>query len=621
MNEQRTRPGVRPAAPKWWGVSLCLLFGATCVCLTSCLKLDLGQQKDYIGPLRPAAPTPPPPPPPAPAPLAPSLPAVTITSGTTSAVVAPSSPSIPRLTPPTSETVPLMAPFLTPETTPLITLLPPPPPGPLTVPTTVPLPIATSGTLAYDVDGAILESLSNNQALKVEKLNPQLRRLAEQTERAAFDPTLTGSASYERSRTERKSATGAMVETTSKRTAGALGISEFLPTGTNMSVDLSAQRTWATGAGDANTAAGQLAITQALLRGASIDANLASLRSARLDTVSSEYELRGTVLQQVASVEETYWDYALAQKQIKIYYDSVILAEQQLNETRYRVEYGKLARTELAASEAEVAIRREALINANSTLATTRLRLLRLINPSDSKMWDRDILLRNEPVATRMALEDVATHISVAMKMRPELNQARLSAQKGELQVVKTRNGLLPRLDMFISLGRTGYADSFEGSVKADDGKTIDGQIGFNFEYPLGNRGPQASYLRSKISLAQTEEALANTAQLVELDVRSAYIEVIRAHEQVPATEATRRLQAETLRAETEKFRIGKSTSFLVARAQRDYLSAQIDEIRAVVGHLKAMVEIYRLDGSLLERRGISAPGRKPVSDVAWKTR
>jgi outer membrane protein TolC len=345
------------------------------------------------------------------------------------------------------------------------------------------------------------------------------------------------------------------------------------------------------------------------------------LRQARLDTVASEYELRGVVLQQVASVEETYWDYSLAQKQIKIYTDSVLLAEQQLSETKYRVEYGKLAPTELAAAEAEVATRREGLINAQSTLATTRLRLLRLINPADPNLWNRDIALRNEPIATRIHLEDVATHVKLAMKMRPDLNQARLSAQKGELDVVRTRNGLLPRLDMFITLGGTGYADSFSGSVKAEDGKTYDGQIGFNFEYPLLNRGPRASYLRSKIGLAQTEEALANTAQLVEVDVRSAYIEVIRTREQVPATEATRKLQAEALRAETEKFRVGKSTSLLVAQAQRNYLSAQIDEIRAVAGYLKAVVELYRLDGSLLEQRGIAAPGRNPVSNVAWKTR
>jgi outer membrane protein TolC len=75
------------------------------------------------------------------------------------------------------------------------------------------------------------------------------------------------------------------------------------------------------------------------------------------------------------------------------------------------------------------------------------------------------------------------------------------------------------------------------------------------------------------------------------------------------------------VRSETEKFRVGKSTTLLVGRAQRDLLSAQIDEIRAVVGHLNGLVELYRLEGSLLERRGISAPGREPVNELATAKR
>ena len=46
-----------------------------------------------------------------------------------------------------------------------------------------------------------------------------------------------------------------------------------------------------------------------------------------------------------------------------------------------------------------------------------------------------------------------------------------------------------------------------------------------------------------------------------------------------------------------------------IAQAQRDFVSGQISEIEAVVRYLKSLVELYRLDGSLLTRRGIAAPG------------
>lgn len=114
------------------------------------------------------------------------------------------------------------------------------------------------------------------------------------------------------------------------------------------------------------------------------------------------------------------------------------------------------------------------------------------------------------------------------------------------------------------------------------------------------------------------DKALFSLTQLVEIDVRTAYIEVGRTKQQISASSVTRRFDEEKLRTETERLRVGKSTSFMVAQAQRDLLSSRIAEVRALVNYLKALTDLYRQDGSLLERRGVAAPGRMPV-DVAKK--
>jgi outer membrane protein len=474
----------------------------------------------------------------------------------------------------------------------------------------------TSGPLSLGVTDAILLALENNRSFSVQRFNPDIQRTVEQQQRAVFDPVLTGELSQMRQRTKLEpGTTGGGSVTRQKETNASLGISEFLPTGTNVSLDVSTNRT-ETKEGDVttdqNTSRASLSATQALLQGFGLNVNLASIRQARLDTRISQYELRGFAESLVAQIEETYWDYALAQQQIGIFTDSLKLAEDQLRETEERIKVGKLAGVELYAAEAEVALRREALINAKSTLTTTRLELLRLLNPPGPNLWVREIALLDQPVAPNVQLGDVETHVALATRMRPDLNQARLEVQRGELEIVKTRNGLLPKLDLFITLGRTGYADSFHHSVdRINDGQ--DWTAGVTFEYPLLNRAAEATHRRALLSRDQAMEALANQEQLAEVDVRSAYIEINRAKEQVIATTATRKLQEEKLRAETEKFRVGKSTSLLVAQAQRDLLSAQIDEVQAVVNYSKAIVELYRLEGSLLERRGIAAPGREPV--------
>ena len=463
--------------------------------------------------------------------------------------------------------------------------------------------------LIITVEDAICLSLENNRSLAVERLNPSIQRTAEQQQLAAFDPVLSGGITHDRSRLTRPPTTQV-----SEGMDAEAGVRTYLPTGTTL--DLKGTTAMSEGAvhdPDSWTSRAELTATQALLRGAGLGVNLASVRQARLDTIISQYELRGFAQDLVAQVEQTYWDCVLAQRQIEIVTSSLAVAQQQYEETRERIKLEKLAEVELAAAEAEVALRREELINANSALETTRLKLWRLVNPRSAYPEKAQVQLTTLPVIPESLLEDVALHVELAMRMRPDLNQARLQIQKNDIELVRTRNGLLPKLDVFITLGGTGYSTSFGRSTHHLGDRNYDVLIGLSGEYPLLNRDARAQHQRAKVSREQSGLALDNLVQLAEVDVRGAYIELKRAQEQVRATAATRRLQEVKLTAETEKFRVGKSTSLLVAATQRDLLSSQLSEVEAVVTHLKALVELRRLEGSLLDYRGITCPGSQPV--------
>jgi len=169
-------------------------------------------------------------------------------------------------------------------------------------------------------------------------------------------------------------------------------------------------------------------------------------------------------------------------------------------------------------------------------------------------------------------------------------------------------------LDLFITLGTSGYADSFSRSIDRLNRESYDAQAGIRFEYPFVNRQADALYRRARLSKEQAEHVMADLSQMVEIDVRATYIEVNRTRQQIAASTVTRQYDEEKLRTETEKLRVGKSTSYLVAQAQRDLLASRIAEVRALVNYIKALIDLYQKDGSLLERRGISAPGREPIT-------
>jgi outer membrane protein TolC len=465
--------------------------------------------------------------------------------------------------------------------------------------------------LRITTEQATLLALENNRSLVVERLNPQIAQTLVPERLSIFDPLLTGQVGY-----GWNGLTQGPFDADRSGPTAAVGVQEFLPTGTSLGVTGSASVLPIAGLpAGVDDFGSTLAFnaTQSLLRGFGSAVNLASVNQARIDVQISQYELRGFVQTLIAQVEETYWDYALAERRIEIYTQSLALAQRQLEETQERIKVGDLARTERSAAEAEVALRREALINARSTLAKTKLALLRLVNPPGAKLWDREIVLASLPTSPSITLDEVEPHVALALQMRPDLNQARLLWQRGELEIVKTRNGLLPKLDLFVTLGRSGFAESFGKSITGTDDNGYDVLTGLNFEFPVWNRAAESRHLRAVLTRQQAKEAIGNLSQLIEVDVRTAYLEIARSQEQVVATAATRKLQEEKVGVETEKFRLGKSTSLLVAQAQRDLVSSQIDEVQAVVNYLKALVEIYRQEGSLLERRGIAGPGREPV--------
>lgn len=469
-----------------------------------------------------------------------------------------------------------------------------------------------TGPLTLSVEQAVLLALRNNRELTVQQFNPLIAGTFEEIERAVYDPVLFGDFQISRDSVESVSrATGQAFSVEGQDTLNEIGLLQELPTGTTLEGTLTHRRSYSSRTPNQHTVRGGLTLTQALLRGFGPEVNLARIRQASIDTQASQFELRGFAETLMAEVETTYWDFALAQREIAIVENALELAQQQQRETEQRVQVGVLAETELAATRAEVARREQALIDARSNLEAIQLRLLRLINPDWTEAgWDREIELLDKPDMAELQLEDVEAHVAIARQLRPDLNEARLQIERGRLEVIQTRSGLLPRLDFFITMGKTGFAEAFGEAVRTVDGPGYDFAAGISGDYPLGNRAAEAAQRQALLSRHQAAQAVNNLMQLVDMDVRTALVEVRRAARQIEATRATRELQEETLRSETAKFRVGSSTTLLVAQAQRDLLESQLEEVAAVVAYRQALIELYRLEGSLLERRGIMAPGR-----------
>ncbi len=493
---------------------------------------------------------------------------------------------------------------------------------------------ASSGKLIkLSLADALVIGLKNNPTLLVQRYNPALSEEQIVAQRGAFDPTVTAGVQASKNRVPTSggyvTASGGYIPgsqhfgTTDSGNAN-VGLNEKLPTGTSISATMnSGLNDGENGGGQSTTVNGSITVTQALLQGGNLQANLAGIESAKIGKKISDYQLRGEALTITDDVVQAYWAYALAQQNVHILKTALNVAQQQEDQTKELIRVGRTSPSEFAPAAAQTAVTREQLVSAVGAMKIARLNLLSLIAPADRPFWQDQLDLTTLPYIPGGPSAPLKEHTELALKMSPVLNQTRLQIEQGDLSVIQTRNGLLPVLNMFITFGKTGYAESFGPASENLNGSAYQLVGGLSFNYPIFNRTPTANYQSAVLSRDQEEAALANTVRTVELSVRTAYIQAETDKQQITATAATTEAQAETLRATQGEFKVGESTAIQVSLAQSNLLAARLAQAQANVAYLDALSTLYLQEGSLLERCHIRAPGAVAVKPIgpSWLRR
>jgi len=451
----------------------------------------------------------------------------------------------------------------------------------------------TPQTHNLSLQDALQRVVKDNPLVRIERINTDIAAsVLKEAERAVYEPELR--AAY-RAHTKKFSESHDL----------SVSVSETLPTGTGVEVWTGASPA---GVSRSNPNAGfqngiGITVTQALLQGGlGMSANLVPLRKARIDMDIRKEELAGYAQRLIADTERAYWDLLLSGEQMSIYKYSLELAQRLLYESEERLKIGSVAPVDLVAIRAEVASRERQLFDAETAYRQKALQLVYLMHAPD--LWDFDLVLTDTTLSLGKA-DGVSDHIDAAHMFRPDYLMAFRQAQKGELDLVQTKNGTLPKLDAFISLGGTSYAESFPAALVPNG--PVSGQVsgGLTLAYPLLNNSARERHRRTEFTVEQQKLSIENFARLVEYEIRSAHMEVLRAQRQVETAKTVSALQIQKLEAEQEKMNAGKSTSYAVLQVQRDVISANLDEAQARTAHTDALISLFSKDGTLLQRRGI----------------
>jgi outer membrane protein len=354
----------------------------------------------------------------------------------------------------------------------------------------------------------------------------------------------------------------------------------------------------------------QLAFSQPLLRDRTIDAPRQQYLIAKRNRDSSELRFRESVVQTVATVKEAYWTFKAKLANVGVQQRSLELAQELARQNTIRVDAGQIPPVDLVQAEAEVAQRRENVIQARTAAEDAEDHLRRLIvDPADASFWQVSLEPVDEP-AQLGSLPDVEAAVAKALDGRYDLARAAHDLENATTNVEFLGNQRLPDVRLETSyrgsgLGGTEFlrTGGFPGIVTGTRDRSFADALGLAFSpdfpswsvgvtvsYPLGRSYEEASLARAEIERRQVAQRIASLRLETAEAVRQAARQVRSSAERVDAARAGATLAEQRFADEQRRYDVGLSTTFLVTQAQRDLLQAQVNQLQTTLDYQSAVV-------------------------------
>jgi len=374
-----------------------------------------------------------------------------------------------------------------------------------------------------------------------------------------------------------------------------------------------------------NTSVLTFSIAQPLLKGFWMNDNRRQVKTLKLNKDLADYNFQKKLQATLYKTAITYWDLLLAYKNIDIKRESVDLANEQLNRTSRLAEIGSMPKIEIVSAEAELERRKEEVAQAQEQLFRAENSLKLLIAPSvDSFYWQKKLKPTEilKPQTNNISIEKA---LEASLQRRPEFFEIKKKLELKELDKKYYINRGLPQLDLIGSYSTQGlagkpqtissntfgngnsvrprfqgdYIDNLENLV-SQDFNTI--KIGLNMSWPISPQITSKTLKKVKLEKEQLDLEFMNLEQVVKADIANAFNAIMTAQARIDSSTASLKASERQLNAEILKFKSGLSTNFLVLTRQNDLSLARLRLANAITDYNKAVSELEKASGLIVDK-------------------
>ena len=475
---------------------------------------------------------------------------------------------------------------------------------------------ATNVFKSLTLNECIVRALENNLEIKFERINPTIQTWGVVGAQSVYDPTFTGSVSYNDSTTpldpEQATALG-LLSLDQQLFNSSVGLTGKLPTGATY--DFFGSDSRSSGQLTSNfvfTGSAGVSLTQPILKNFGLGINSANIRIARKNQTIAQQNFVQLVMNKISAVCTAYNELIFSIEDHKAKVETLDEAKELLDQTRKRVQVGVQSPLDVIQAEAGVAENEQAVITSAQLIKDNENQLKRLITQQVTEFRGVTLVPTDFPVAQMTDL-DVAQSVRTALEMRPDYASAKEALERQNISVQFNRNQLWPEIDLQGSYAANGRGPTFsEFSDNVWSGDNPSWSAGVVVTIPLGNRQARANYHIAKLDAEQALLTLKGLEQDIIVQVENAVGHVGSSAKSVEAATAATRLADASLDAEKKKLLAGTSTTFLVLQAQAQLGSARSAEVRARASYAESLVALDLSEGTILQKNNVVLAESKP---------
>jgi outer membrane protein len=344
----------------------------------------------------------------------------------------------------------------------------------------------------------------------------------------------------------------------------------------------------------------QVSLAQPLLRGAGSDAIEAPLREAELARDAAQLQREATARTTLVTIATSYYQLALAWRQLEVRRATLDSARKQLDITEALIRTDKIPQSETYEVEEAIALREQDVIGAEQQIYELSLQLRQL---AGLDIDGKEITVTPELLPDTVATQDLTIEAAVtaAFAHSADLAARHATSAAAEVAVAAAVNSARSRLDLAVSGGPQGTAESFGGSISNGvENHGYVAQISLTLDHAVQRRTERGGEAAARAQLARAE-----------VDERA-----LRAQIAMQATRAVQRYRAaiasidlgtkaiasaeNSTTAEQKKFELGKSSTFDVLRKQEELEQARLRRASATADYLVARAQLDGLTGAIL---------------------